>query len=168
MLVTATDLVLMPVTRFDRERLADLFARMSRESRYARFLHPKPRMTDAELDYFSDVDHRRHDALAAVDPRGGAFVGVARYATLDDAGTSADLAFEVADAWQGRGVATMLLGALIPRAEGNGVEHLIALTLSENVPARRLLARFGFRKVETSHGVTELRLQLQAHLRLAA
>ena len=168
MQATRPHLILMPVTRFDRERIADLFERMSRESRYARFLHPKPRLSDEELDYFSDIDHRSHDALAAVDPQDGSFVGVARYATLDDEGTVADLAFEVADDWQGRGVGTMLLEGLLPRAEANGIERCIALTLSDNAPARALLARFGFRKVEATHGVTELRLELRAQLRVAA
>jgi RimJ/RimL family protein N-acetyltransferase len=163
-------LVLTPVTRFDRERLADLFERLSPQSRYQRFLHPKPRLTEAELDYFTDIDHRMHDALAAVDPRDGSFVGVARYATLDDAGTEADLAFAVADEWHGQGVGTMLVGALLPRAEANGVERCIALTLSENTAARRLLANFGFRRVGSTHGVAELRLELQhaTSLRLAA
>jgi RimJ/RimL family protein N-acetyltransferase len=163
-----TDLVLVPITRFDRERLADLFERMSRLSRYQRFLHPKTHLSDAELDYFTDIDHRSHDALAAVDPRDGSFAGVARYATLDDEGRTADLAFVVADEWHGRGVGTMLVEALVPRAHGNGVQRLIALTLSDNAPARALLKRFGFRKVGSSHGVAELHLELGAALRVAA
>ena len=164
----ATELVLMPVTRFDRERLGDLFQRMSRASRHARFLHPKPRLTEAELDYFTDIDHRTHDALAAVDPRDGSVVGVARYAVMSEGATIADLAFEVADDWHGRGVGTMLLGALIRRAEANGIDGFIALTLSDNAAARALLARFGFRKMQATYGVTELRLELRAPLRLAA
>jgi len=168
MQATRSDLVLVPVTRFDRERLADLFERMSRRSRYQRFLHPKPRLTPDELDYFTDLDHRRHDALAAVDPSDGSFAGVARYAVLDDAGRAADLAFAVADAWQGRGVGTMLLEALLPRAEANGIERLIALTLTDNAPARALLRRFGFRKAGTTHGVAEMHLEVRAAIRLAA
>jgi RimJ/RimL family protein N-acetyltransferase len=163
-----THLVLTPVTRFDRERLADLFERMSRQSRYRRFLHPKPQLSDAELDYFTDIDHRTHDAIAAIDPRDGSFVGVARYAVVDDAGSTADLAFAVADAWQGRGVGTMLLDALLPRAEANGVMSFIALTLSDNAPAKRLLGRLGFRTVGASHGVAEMRLEQRPALRLAA
>src|SRR5215210_2536528 len=121
MQATRADLILVPVTRFDRERLADAFERMGSRTRYQRFLHPKPRLSDAELDYFTDIDHRTHGALAAVDPRDGSFVGIARYATVDDDCTTADLAFAVVDAWQGRGVGTMLVHALLPRAVSNGV-----------------------------------------------
>jgi RimJ/RimL family protein N-acetyltransferase len=162
------DLILVPVTRFDRERLAGLFERMSAESRYRRFLHPKPRMTDEELDYFTDIDHRTHDALAAVDPADGSFVGVASYAAFDDAATVADLGFAVADDWQGRGVGTMLVEALLARAAANEMHGLIALTLSDNGPARALLQRFGFRRIGASHGVAELRLDLRAAGELAA
>jgi RimJ/RimL family protein N-acetyltransferase len=165
---TTTDLVLVPVTRFDRERLLDLFGRMSRTTRYQRFLHPKPRLTDEELDYFTDIDHRTHDALAAVDPTDGSFVGVARYATYDDAGTCADLSFVVADEWQGRGVGTRLLDRLIPRAEENGITTFVALTLAENAASRALLKRFGFRRIASDHGVVELHRTVGAALRLAA
>jgi RimJ/RimL family protein N-acetyltransferase len=162
------NIILMPVTRFDRERLADLFARMSRQTRYERFLHPKPDLTEDELTYFTDIDHRHHDALAAVDPRDGSFVGVARYAVADEDAMVADIAFAVVDDWQGRGIGTMLVHALLPRAAANGVNGFIALTLADNTRARSLLKRVGFRKVGSSHGVAELRLQLNGSLGLAA
>ena len=57
---------------------------------------------------------------------------------------------------------------LLPRATANGIVSCIALTLTENGAARRLLRRAGFRTVESSHGVAEMRLELSAPLRLAA
>jgi RimJ/RimL family protein N-acetyltransferase len=163
-----TDLIVRPVTRADRARVAEVFARLGRESRYQRFLHPKPHLSDAELDWFSDVDGVTHDALAAVDPSDGSFAGIARYAVLDDRVMSADLTFSVIDAWQGRGVATMLLGELLPRAAANGIERFVALTLRDNAPARALLARYGFHKVDTTHGVAELHLALRDSLLVPA
>ena len=151
---TSHNPVLMPVTRFDRERLAGAFERMSRQSRYQRFLHPKPTLSDAELTYFTDIDHRTHDAIAAVDPVDGSFVGVARYAVLDERVMSAD--------------ATTLMRTLLPRAEANGINSLIALTLHDNAPARALLRNLGFRKVGSSHGVAELTLSLHSPIALAA
>ena len=167
MQATSTLLRIRPVTREDRARLADMFERMSRASRYQRFLHPKPRLSDEELTFFTDVDHVRHEALAAVDPRDGSFVGVARYAMLGD-GSAADLAFEVVDDWQGLGVGTMLVRRLLARAEQNGIRDFIALTLSENAAARALLKRMGFRTVSSSHGITELRREECAAIELAA
>ncbi len=165
---TSTDLILMPVTRFDRERLADAFERMSGQSRYQRFLHPKPTLSDAELDYFTDIDHRMHDAIAAVHPSDGSFVGVARYALLDDRAMTADVGFFVVDDWHGRGVGTMLLRALVPRAADNGIHTLVALTLHDNARARAVLKGLEFRKVGSSHGVAEMHLQLRGPVAMAA
>ena len=81
---------------------------------------------------------------------------------------SADLAFFVVDEWQGRGVGTMLLRALLPRAEANGITSLVALTLHDNAPAARSCAPMGFRKVGASHGVAELRLALRGPIAQAA
>ena len=45
---------------------------------------------------------------------------------------SAEVAFEVADAWQGRGVGTILLGAVAERAAAEGIDTLTAIVLPEN------------------------------------
>jgi predicted RNA polymerase sigma factor len=70
-----------PVGAGDREPLAAAFARMSEQARSQRFLGAKPQLSSAELTYLTEIDHRRHEALAAVDPSDGAIVGVTRYAT---------------------------------------------------------------------------------------
>jgi RimJ/RimL family protein N-acetyltransferase len=165
---TCTLLRIRPVTPGDRGRLADMFERLSRDSRYQRFLHPKHRLSDEELDFFTDVDHLYHEALAAVDPTDGSFVGVARYATIGGGTETADVAFEVVDEWQGRGIGTMLVRRLLERAAENGVTDFIALTLSENAPARALLKRMGFRTVDSSHGIVEMRREDCAGLELVA
>src|SRR5918993_1321207 len=82
-----------PLERGDDTALADLFARMSDESRRRRYLAVKPRLTTRELAYLTDVDHVTHEALAAVDER-GRLVAVARYAELSSC--AVDVAVEVA------------------------------------------------------------------------
>jgi RimJ/RimL family protein N-acetyltransferase len=168
MQATRTLLHIRPVQRTDRARIAEMYGRLSRNSRYQRFLHPKPHITEDELTFFTDVDHSSHEALAAVDPADGSFVGVARYATLGGGDTTADLAIEVVDDWQGRGIGTMLVRDLLARAAENGVTDFIALTLSDNFAARSLLKRVGFRTVDSSHGIVELRRGQGAALSLAA
>ena len=165
---TSHNPVLMPVTRFDRERLAGAFERMSRQSRYQRFLHPKPTLSDAELTYFTDIDHRTHDAIAAVDPADGSFVGVARYAVLDErvhVGRPRLLRRRRVAGPRRRHDAHADAAA----ARGGQRHHsLIALTLHDNAPARALLRNLGFRKVGSSHGVAELTLSLHSPIALAA
>src|SRR4051794_26017201 len=63
----------------DRDAIAEVFERMSPQSRQMRFLSPKPMLTEGELRYLTDLDHTSHDALAALAPD-GRIVAVARYA----------------------------------------------------------------------------------------
>jgi len=149
-----------PLEPSDRAGVAALFKRLSPESRRQRFLGPKPALSDRELTYLTAVDHRWHEALAAVDRRDGSIVGVARYARESDRPTAADGAIAVADEHQGRGIGTVLVRCLIARARVNGFSVLIATTLWENRRARALLRATGF-QARGSHGaVIELELEL--------
>jgi acetyltransferase len=151
-------LAVRPVTAADREPLADTFGRMSERSRHDRFLGPKPRLSPAELRYLTDIDHRTHEALAAVDPSDGAIVGIARYATAPGECGRADMALFVVDPWRGQGIGTMLAGRLLGRATQNGIARLTATTFSDNPPARAVLSRLGFRTTWLGAGVVELEL----------
>jgi hypothetical protein len=74
-LADAGRLRLRPIDSSDRAGVAALFARLSPESRYRRFLSPKPRLTPRELSYLTEVDQVHHVAIAAVDELSGAIVG---------------------------------------------------------------------------------------------
>lgn len=139
-----TRLRLRPLTRDDRDGLLCLFHRLSAESRWRRFMSPKPSLAPRELDYMTDIDHVAHEAFAAVDERDGSLVGVARYVRHTGTETTAELAVEVADELQRRGIGTALCMRVIERAQENGFTVLTATALWENQPARRLLRGLGF------------------------
>jgi RimJ/RimL family protein N-acetyltransferase len=158
---TDPELIVRPIRATDKAALLDLFERLSARSRLRRFLSPKPALSRRELAYLTEIDHRTHEALVAVAPD-GAFVGVARYACDIGATTVADVAFAVADAWQGRGVGTGLARLLLQDARDNGIARLHATTLADNGPARKLLGRLGFRVCAIAGGVLEVDLDLAA------
>jgi RimJ/RimL family protein N-acetyltransferase len=160
-LSSARELTVRPIRATDAGALLDLFERLSPRSRARRFLSPKPSLSRRELAYLTEVDHRTHEALVAVDPT-GAFVGVARYACAPGETVVADVAFAVADAAQGRGIATGLARLLFDDARANGLVLLRAMTLPENRPARKLLERTGFELTGIDGGVLELALDLAA------
>lgn len=160
-LPTAPELTVRPIRVGDKEALLDLFERLSPRSRFRRFLAPKPSLSRRELAYLTEVDHRTHEALVAVG-RDGAFAGVARYACAPGESTVADVAFAVADASQGRGIGTGLAGLLFADARANGILRLVAMTLPENRPARKLLGRMGFELAGIERSVLELALDLTA------
>ena len=155
------DVTVRPIRATDKDALLDLFARLSDRSRMRRFLSPKPRLSARELAYFTEVDHRTHEALVAV-AADGRFVGVGRYACGPDDTTVADVAFAVADSWQGRGIGTALAVLIVERARMNGIGHLHATTLPENGASRKLLGRMGFEVCGISAGALEVGLDLAA------
>jgi RimJ/RimL family protein N-acetyltransferase len=152
-------LEIRPIRASDKDALLDLFERLGPRSRFRRFLAPKPRLSQRELAYFTEVDHRTHEALVAVGAD-GAFVGVARYACGFGETQVADVAFAVADAWQGRGIAGALARRLTEHARRSGIARLHATTLADNRPARRLLMRAGFEASGVDGGLLEFELDL--------
>jgi RimJ/RimL family protein N-acetyltransferase len=159
-LVDGTRLRVRPLTREDRDGLLSLFHRLSEESRWRRFMSPKPQLAPRELDYLTDVDHVAHEAFAAVDERDGSLVGVARYIRHPGAECSAELAVEVADELQRRGIGTALCTRVIARARANGFTVLTATALWNNLAARRLLRRLGFHARRSQGREIELALAL--------
>ena len=160
-LADGTRLGFRPLGSGDRDGVATLFARLSPESRYRRFLSPKPELTPRELAFLTDIDHIHHEAFAAVDQRDGSIVGVCRYAHCADREGVADVAGGVADELQNMGIGTALARRTVQRARDNGFALLTATTLRDNRPARALLRRFGFR-AHASDGIEiELGLKLE-------
>ena len=138
-----TALVIRRINCADAPALAEGFAGLSQESRRLRFLTPKPSLSPAELRYFTQVDGHHHEALAAIDPRTGDGVGIARFVRDPGDPKRAEVAVTIADDWQHRGVATVLLARLTDRAREEGIERYTALVSSENRPMRQLLERLG-------------------------
>lgn len=114
-----------------------VFERLSECSRRLRFNGPKPCLRAAELRELASVDAFRHLLVAHVVGDEHA-VGIARFVRE---GERAEVAFEVADEYQRRGIDTALVAALIDQARRVGVTEITALLASENRPALALLRR---------------------------
>src|SRR3954468_19758685 len=128
----STNVDIRPVTPGDRKLLLSGFQRFGERSRHQRFFGVKVKLTEAELAFFTEVDHHEHEALGAVDLRTGAGVGIARFVRLEPGGPVAEAAVSVVDDWQGRGVGRALLEALVERAHEEGVERFQATLLRSN------------------------------------
>lgn len=156
------ELLLRPVRADDKRRIAQAFERLSPQTRYRRFFAPMVRLGEQDLRYLTEVDHHDHEAIAAVNPENGMIVAVARYVRSDDP-TEAEVAVVVGDPWQGRGVATVLLQRLVGRAREEGIDHFVALVMSDNAEALELfrhLAPGGSRTRRSASGHTELVMSL--------
>jgi GNAT superfamily N-acetyltransferase len=127
----------------DAPLLLDGFSRLSERSRFLRFLTGKRELRASEVRFLTEVDHYDHEAIGALDPREGRGVGVARYVRSTGDPLEAELAVTVVDAWQGRGVGTLLLSRLTARARQCGLFAFTALVSADNVPMIRMLRKSG-------------------------
>jgi len=145
-----------PIRPDDAARILRFHARQSERSIYFRYLSPRPRLTDRELVRLTTVDYL--DRMAFVALLGDDIVGIARYDRPVDQ-ESAEVAFFVDDAHQGRGIATLLLEYLATAARENGIPGLVATTLPENTGMIQVFSRAGFEvRTRFAGGVVEVSL----------
>jgi RimJ/RimL family protein N-acetyltransferase len=147
----------------DRTPILEVFSGMSERSRRLRFHGPKPRLREAEVERFVDVGCCGREAVAATDLVTGAAVGTARFVRDDDDPRSAEVAFEVVDDCQGRGVGGRLVDELSALARRQGIQRFHAAVIPGNEPALALLRRAGG-LVHSSYadGAHELVIELDA------
>ncbi len=151
-----------PPTDAEAEALVAFFAGLSGESLYLRFhgyrrvdrelvepfLHPDWTDRGALVGGLADGDDEEH------------IVAVASYARVDGTDT-AEMAFAVADAEQGRGIGTRLLEQLAGRAREAGISQFVAEVISSNAAALRVFGDAGFELVrELESGEIEVRFPI--------
>ena len=132
-------MLIRPVRSADTPLLADGFGRLSPESRWLRFMMAKKDLFPAELRHLTDIDHRDHEALGALDSEDGRGVGVARYIRHPRDPGTAEVAVTVVDDWQRRGLGTELLTQLTARACQEGIGRFTALVSADNAAVTGLL-----------------------------
>jgi RimJ/RimL family protein N-acetyltransferase len=145
----------------DRPALEAAVDRASPLSLYRRFFAVKTVFTEPEAHFFVDVDFEKHVALVAVvDERGRpAIVAGARYVLIAD--DKAEIAFTVIDAYQRKGLGTILLRHLTAIARSAGLRHFVAEVLAENRPMLGTFERCGLHmSVRSEPGVTHVTLDL--------
>ncbi len=118
----------------DGHVLDDVFAGLSDESRFRRYMTPMPTLHPQARRVLTSVDGSTHVAVAAF--ADGRAIGLARVIGLG--GHRAELAVEVIDAWQGRGVGTRLGHWIRDRASALGFTELVAETSAGNSSAQAL------------------------------
>jgi RimJ/RimL family protein N-acetyltransferase len=135
--------LIAPLQPIDRERYLAGLERASEDSLFKRFMAPIVRLSESQLRYLLDVDHRDHEALLAVDEEGGEAVGVARFVRLGEGSDTAEAAVIVVDPWQGVGLGRALTVMLAERARELGVARFEATLLMENKAMLGLLQSLG-------------------------
>jgi RimJ/RimL family protein N-acetyltransferase len=130
-----------PLASEEADVLDQVFAGMSPASRQARYLAPLTRLTPQVRAALSAVDGDRHVAFVAEVGRGThrTPIGLARY--VIDGLDRAEVAYEVVDAWQGRGIGDRLVATLVRTARERGIGELHATLAPDNDASLVLLRR---------------------------
>ncbi len=135
---------LRPIRPRDGGRMRAGIAAMSDHSRYLRFFNGSQTMPDHVIDRLCDADGWKHIAWGAIDqsapdePAIGAVHAIRRGASSE-----AELALAVLDDWHGKGLARLLLTAVLADARAVGITRLTAETLAENRATRHLFRSLG-------------------------
>ncbi|NMN94086.1 GNAT family N-acetyltransferase [Antrihabitans stalactiti] len=125
-----------PITPADADRLVAFHSGLSERTRYLRYFGPYPTMSAKDVARSTNVDHRNRVSLVTI--LGGEIIAVGLYERLKDPDSSeawsnsAEVAFVVADAHQGRGLGSILLEHLAGAAAENSIDVFVAEVLAEN------------------------------------
>ncbi len=137
----------------DRPYLADAIKRMSAESLHRRFFSAG--VPDHLIDYLVDIDYVDHFSWVALEsPSPEATpIGSCRYIRSFDDRRKAEVAFGIVDEWQGKGIGTVLIGALAIAASITGITTFTATVLYDNQPMRSIFNRAGAHWTHLEPGV---------------
>ena len=130
---------LRPVYPGDQQELmrGELF---SAQTRYRRFLTGQ--VAPALARYLTEVDYVDHFAWVALGS-GDVWAGGATYVRSASDRALAEISFLITDEFQGRGLGTLLMGAVAIAARRNGISRFSADVLADNAPIRPILSRAG-------------------------
>lgn len=161
-------LLLRPILPTDRDALVEAIRTASAETLSRRFLSGGP-PSSATINYLVRVDYVDHFAWVALDPRGADQpIGVGRYVRLQADPETAEVAFTVRDDAQGRGMGTLLLGAVGAVAKDAHISRFVASTRSDNIAMIRVLTRVGATFDRDEPGLTSATVEVDRAASLLA
>jgi len=143
---------LRPVLPGDVERTLNGPVEFSSETLYRRFQSVR-KPTRALLEYLFEVDYADHFVWVMTEGALGPVIADARFVREGHNATMAEVAFTVGDDYQGRGIGSFLMGALIVSADYVGVQRFNARVLTDNMAMRKIMDRLGAVWVREDLGV---------------
>lgn len=149
--------VVRPIRPEDRQIEREFVQALSNESKYFRFMSALRELSESMLDRLTQIDYDREMALIAVVCENGreTEIGVARYIVNADA-ISCEFAVAVADAWQHRGVGSILIRSLVEAARRRGLQVMEGIVVAGNYKMLGLMNALGF-SIHTEAGDASVR-----------
>ncbi len=149
---------LRPIQPDDGDRIRRFHSRLSDETIYFRFFALYRELTDADIHKFTVVDYV--DRVAIVATVGEEMIGVVRYERVDAA--EAEVAFNIEDAHQGRGLGSVFLEHIAAAARERGIARFVADVLPVNRKMLHVFQDAGYVVTHTQEdGVVRLEFGLE-------
>lgn len=151
-----------PIRPEDRWRIATGLEQLSERTRFLRFHADVEGFNDEQLTYLTEVDHRDHEAWVALDADDPTVpgMGVARYVRRTGDPEVAEVAVTVADAYQGRGLGTILLRRVATSAIEQGILRFRNYVLADNEAMLEVLDLLGASRREIEPGLLQVEVEL--------
>jgi acyl-CoA hydrolase/GNAT superfamily N-acetyltransferase len=139
-----SELLVRPVKPVDEDMLSDMFYDLSDQTIINRFFSMLKSMPHRKLQQLCCIDYTTEMSLVAIAgaPSKQKVVGLGSY-HLNPATQRAEIAFLVADAWQGKGIGTFLMQRLVKIAKSRNIKGLTAEVLRDNVAMIALMHKSG-------------------------
>ncbi|MGA3280873.1 MAG: GNAT family N-acetyltransferase [Smithella sp.] len=141
-----TTVSIRPIRADDSGMEQEFIRHLSKESRYFRFMASLRELMPKKLKYFTQIDYNRHMAFVATIMRDDKEVeiGVVRYVVTEVPDTC-EFGITVDDAWQGSGVAGLLMTSLEETARECGFTTMEGIVLPGNEKMLKFAQKRGFK-----------------------
>ncbi len=135
---------------------------LSDEARYYRFMDMLRELTPRMLTQLTDIDYHDRMALIATvrDGEHEEEIAVGRYCAEPD-GERCEFAIVVADAWQHKGIATIIMRKLVYAARERGLKWMVGEVLTSNHKMLQFVAKLGFKVALDPEDPTLMRATLE-------
>lgn len=131
---------LRPIRPSDADAVRRFHAGQSDESIYLRFFAPMRNLSDRDVKRFTELDY--HDRMALVATIRDDIIGIGRYDRVSE--HSAEVAFNISDHYQGKGIGSVLLEHLAAIAQSHDITAFEAEVLPHNRKMLRVFSDAGY------------------------
>ncbi|MHC1590564.1 MAG: GNAT family N-acetyltransferase [Candidatus Helarchaeales archaeon] len=133
-----------PISPEDDDAVLELYYSLSQETVYFRFFQTKKNVPKSRVRQFTRIDYRKNFALVVENPQ-KKLIGIGRFIVDKDDPDSAEMSIVIADAYQRRGIGTILIKYLVQIAKERGIKKIYATVLSDNYKILGTIDKLGFK-----------------------
>ncbi|MHA1269369.1 MAG: GNAT family N-acetyltransferase [Candidatus Helarchaeota archaeon] len=157
-----THVFIRPIKPSDRDLWVEFYLSLSKLSKYYRFFSSRPTPNEKMIKKYTQIDYANNMALVAIIEQDGKekMIGVVRYVIVPDT-ESAELAVVVGDEWQGKGLGTKLLMAMLDIIIKRRIKKIVGDVFLENDKMMRLMKESGFKLISINEaGIRHFEIDL--------